>query len=95
VIDKATAEKMVADYVNASYHVDGDELIVVDEATIEKDYGWVFFYTSRRFIETGDICYVVAGNGPILVDRQNGTLIQLGTALPVEEYIEQYEANRR
>ena len=95
MIDKATAEKMVADYVNASYHVDGDELIVVDEATIEKDYGWVFFYTSRRFIETGDICYMVAGNGPIFVDRQNGTMNQLGTALPVEEYIEQYEANRR
>ena len=95
MIDKATAEKMVADYVNASYHVDGDELIVVDEATIEKDYGWVFFYTSRRFLETGDICYMVAGNGPIIVDRQNGTMIQLGTALPVKEYIEEYEANRR
>ena len=30
-------------------------LALIDHATIEKPYAWVFFYNSRRFLDTGDI----------------------------------------
>jgi hypothetical protein len=69
----------------------GDEYIVVDEATIEKPWGWVFFHTSRKWKETGDICYAVAGNSPILVEKATGRLLTTGTARNVEYYIENYE----
>jgi len=95
MIDKVTAKKLVEDYVNTSYHQEGDSLVILDDETIEKDYGWIFFYTSRRYLETNRISYMLAGNGPIIVERENGTLTQLSASLPLEESISSYEANRK
>jgi hypothetical protein len=68
-----------------------DELIVVDDATIERAWGWVFFYTSKLWQETQDIAYALAGNAPLLVDRQTGATHVLGTAHSVEEYMRAFE----
>jgi Immunity protein 35 len=69
-----------------------DELVVVDSATIERPWGWVFFYTSRKWLESSDARYALAGNAPVLVERATGKLIALGTARSAESYIATYEA---
>ncbi|WP_430649450.1 YrhB domain-containing protein [Bradyrhizobium uaiense] len=43
----------------------------------------MFFYNSSRYIETGDIAFALAGNGPIFVDR-NGAVKTLPTSVPWE-----------
>jgi len=68
-----------------------DELIIVDEATIERPWGWVFFYTSKKWKETGDIHYAIAGNAPVIIERSTGKLIDTGTAREIDYYIENYE----
>lgn len=68
-----------------------DTLIILDDATIEKPWGWVFFYTSRRFHETGDVRYALAGNAPYLVERATGRVLATGTAYPTADYIANYE----
>lgn len=93
-MDIDSAKALVLKVVNSSYHVPGDELVIVDENTIEKDYGWVFFYTSRRYVETGDISEMVVGNGPIVVEKADGSITRLGTARPVEHYLREYESKR-
>ncbi len=70
-----------------------DDWIVVDEAAIERPWGWVFFLTSKLWRETGEIQYAVAGNAPFLVERESGNIICMGTAHPVEHYIENFERN--
>lgn len=70
---------------------DDDEIIILDDATIEKPWGWVFFYTSKKWHETNDIRYAVAGNAPIIVERESGRLIITGTAYPIQHYIQNYE----
>ena len=69
----------------------GDDLIVLDETTIEKAWGWVFFYTSKLWHETGEIEHAVAGNAPLIVERESGRILTTGTAHPVKHYIENYE----
>jgi hypothetical protein len=91
-IRKEEARQIAYNFIDSSYTVPDDELVIVDDETIEKDYGWYFFSTSRKFLETGNISNMVAGNGPILVEKRNGNLIQLGTAHPLEHYIERYES---
>jgi len=66
-------------------------LEIVDEATIEKKWGWVFFYDSVAHMRSGDIKDAIAGNAPIIVNRANGELVITGTAWPIEKYIEDYE----
>ena len=93
MLDLQTAKKLVEEEINISYNYEGDTLVVLDEQTVEREYGWIFFYTSRRLIETGDPSYLVAGNAPIVVNRQTGKLTYLGTAEPFENYLRRYEAS--
>jgi hypothetical protein len=68
-----------------------DEIIIIDEATIEKPWGWVFFFSSKKWMETNDTKYAIAGNAPIIVEKATGKLITTGTARETEYYIENYE----
>jgi immunity protein 35 of polymorphic toxin system len=60
---------------------------------IEKPYGWVFFYTCQKYLETRDFQYLLVGNGPIVFDRRTETLHQLGTVSPPDDQIRRWEAD--
>lgn len=62
-----------------------------DSKTLERPFGWVFFYNSKKFIETRDIRYQLAGNGPIVVNKHSRAVTVLGTNKPVQALIEEYE----
>lgn len=87
--------RLAAEHVNRGFDVEGDELVIIPEATLEREYGWVFFYDSRRHVETDDFRYALAGNGPVLVEKDDGSVHEFGTARPVEWFLEEYEARRR
>jgi len=71
------------------------ELSLVYEATLSKKYGAIFFYTKKKYYETKDEKYnTLAGNAPFLVEKENGTIVEFGTALSINNYIEEYEAGR-
>src|SRR5262249_54996518 len=66
------------------------ELVILDEHTIETDFGWVFFWSSKRYVETGESRYALAGNGPLIVDRRDGSIHKTSTSEPTDEIIERY-----
>ncbi|MBN8228924.1 hypothetical protein JYK02_15550 [Corallococcus macrosporus] len=68
---------------------------MLEERTIEREFGWVFFYSSKRYVETGDPAFAVGGNAPLIVDRVTGDIHVTGSAYPVEHYIALYEARPR
>ena len=86
---RALVEKRIA--AIASDLQPGDVLVVADESTIERPWGLVFFYTSKLLRETQEFQYALAGNAPILIDRDTGQVHELGTALSVESYVAAYE----
>jgi hypothetical protein len=94
MLDKASAQQLVTDYINKDYHLDEDRLVIIEEETIEKPYGWVFFYNSERFLKTSDSEYALAGNGPVIVERATGAVHLFGTAEPPETVIRKYETKR-
>lgn len=66
-------------------------LVIWDERTIERDWGWVFFYNSERFLKTKDPGYAIVGNAPYIVNRHTGEVRPTGTGRPIEHYIAEYE----
>ncbi|MEL1245114.1 hypothetical protein AAEO56_12630 [Flavobacterium sp. DGU11] len=82
------------DYIKKIEKESGIDLIIGHEVTIKKSYGHIFFYTSKKLIETGDDKYAVAGNAPFLVENETGKVIEFGTAENEEYYIEEYESGR-
>lgn len=57
--------------------------------TREYEFGWVFFYTTKRFIETENPDYLVPGSGPFVVAR-TGDTVDLSSSMPPEDAIEAY-----
>jgi hypothetical protein len=66
------------------------ELAILDEHTMETEFGWVFFWNSKQYQETGEFQYALAGNAPLIVDRRDGSVHETSTAEPIEEVIERY-----
>jgi len=87
---RSEAEQVAQRYVTAQEEASGLELILLNDATIERSFGWVFFYDSKRHNETRIIRDAVAGNAPIVVTR-DGSLHETGTAEPLEVYLDKFE----
>lgn len=85
-MDIHQARALAAAHVREGEHRDGFTAMIVDEDTVTLPWGWVFFYNSREYLETGDDLYTIAGNAPIAVTR-GGEIHETGTARPLEEYL--------
>ena len=72
----------------ASY---ADEFAVIDRATIERPWGWVFFCNTRACVESGDPMDGVVGHGPIFVERETGRVFETGSAHSTEVYLQRFE----
>jgi len=68
-----------------------DQWVVVDEHTIERPFGWIFFYNSERFVTTGNAIYRLAGNGPVFVNKATESIEFFGSTPPLEDLISRYE----
>lgn len=66
----------------------GEDVAINMAATVETPDRWVFFYNTRAFLETGLIRHALAGNGPIIVERQDGRVRRAHAASPWEEQVE-------
>jgi Immunity protein 35 len=88
---KDEARELALLYVKNRESEAGCELVLLDNQTMEKNFGWVFFYDSKVHAETGDFRYSLAGNAPVVVTRADGVIHETGTARPVEQYIERFE----
>src|SRR5262245_44978788 len=94
MVTRAEARRIADEFINRPYNVEGDLLEILDSLTMERAYGWIFFYDSTRHIYTGDPRHMLAGNGPVLVEKDGGRVIQFGSARPPEYYIAEYEQAR-
>lgn len=58
--------------------------------TLERSWCWVFFYNTRAYIETGDSLESLAGNGPIVVNKDGSEVWTMGSAFPAEHFLDEY-----
>ena len=87
------AEQIVLSELAKPSISNGIEVGLLKEKTIEKYWGWIFFYQSLAFIKSGDFLEMLGGNAPIMINKCTGELIHTGTAYDVEHYIKEYEGS--
>ncbi len=91
-MNQEEAQKLVeVELENSKDKYDPIDCVVLEEQTVTRDWGWVFFYQSKAYIESGDSGDMLYGNAPFIVNRASGELVVTGTAWPIEKYIEDYE----
>lgn len=75
----------------AAWNSDELEVVIREEMTESHPVGWVFFYNSRRFLDTGDCNQALAGNVPLIVTRQEGKFFFTGPHHEIAYYIRNLE----
>lgn len=78
-------------YIAAQSEVSGEEFVVVNDRTLERPYGWIFFYETRAYVDTGDELARAVGNAPLLVEKETGKVHVAGSERPIEEYLGVFE----
>lgn len=74
------------------YWPDKPKIVVIDEQTIEKEWGWVFFYDTYDYLKSGNFEDSLAGNAPYIVNKYTDEIIETGTAYDIDYYISEYES---
>jgi len=91
MISEAEALQIAEQYLSQRSHsVDGGVAIIKDK-TIQKPYGWIFFYNSRRYLETGSPLEALGGNGPVVVESASGRVHALSSAHSTAAAIAEFE----
>src|SRR5262245_6315932 len=88
---QSDARRIALDYLKAQEPQRGFEVVLLDRYTIERDFGWVCFYDSKRHQESGSIRDAIAGNAPIVVTKADGRIHVTGTGRPIEYYLQRFE----
>lgn len=82
------AKKLALAHLNMQPTQSEDRVVLIEDRTITKPYGWIFFYDSERFLNTEDISYALAGNAPIVV-LKDGSMRYVNTgAQPIQMSID-------
>jgi hypothetical protein len=79
--DKETASKLVQDYLEKKYKDSlerlGGSFVLIPHLTVEKEYGWVFFFQTKKYMETKDPMDSLMGWGPHLFIIEDGSILGL------------------
>jgi hypothetical protein len=92
MIDRDTAHDIALAEIQWASRCRGEpfECVILDQCTREEDFGWVFFFQSRKYMETQVLSWALAGNGPIIVMREDGEVHRLGSADPPKQSIAEF-----
>jgi hypothetical protein len=93
MLSRDQAKQLAQSLLGSEISEIGCDVAIIDSATLERPFGWVFFYQSKDYLQTGHHLDQLAGNAPLIVNRHTGKFIHTGTAQPVEAYILLCEAS--
>jgi len=87
MVTRDDAHRIAEEQVQQLYDEGTYDLAIDERATREEDFGWVFFYQSKKFLSGDDADERLVGNAPIVVDR-DGRVHMTGTGEPLDNYLE-------
>ena len=68
-----------------------DDTVAIAEAkTLERDFGWVFFWNNAEYLATKDFQKLVVGASPLIVDKRDGSVHTTYSGKPLEGQLEEY-----
>jgi hypothetical protein len=86
MIDIKEAERLARDTIRNIAGTAENEFSLQSDRTVTHEAGWIFFYNSLRYIETGDPNHMLAGNGPVFVSK-DGSVTVIPSHTPWQEFI--------
>ena len=87
MITEQQAEELVYERINRPSPAwpDKPEMVVI--RVVERPLNWIVYWTSKTHWENPEADQAPIGNGPILVSRADGTLVETNPIPPIEHHI--------
>ena len=87
------AEQLALEYIKPSAEyikktLPNDEIVI--EHSVEFPDCWLFFWNSKRYLETKNIFHRLLGGGPVIVGKENGDVYQGGSGGTVEMWLSEF-----
>ncbi|WP_160138030.1 hypothetical protein [Chryseobacterium sp. c4a] len=82
------------DYVKKLSHSWEVDLTIAEQHSIQKEYGIIFYFNSKRFVKDKIEGAKLIGCSPFLVESKTGKIVVFGTNRSIDYYIQEYEAGR-
>jgi hypothetical protein len=73
----------------------GTQMVILEDAIVEREFGWVFQSASAEFLRTRDPNKSIPGVGPLVVNKSDGSTEFLSTSGPPDAGIDIYEQKWR
>jgi hypothetical protein len=89
MIDQATASEIALKRLSCAELDVGAPLVITEVRKVS--FGWVFFYNSKAYVDSGHVGDALAGNAPFLIDCRAGDVHVFGTAHPIEFYLRGFQ----
>jgi hypothetical protein len=85
------AARIAQEFLDQIYRRDSGHpaVVVAESAAVERPYGWLFVYDTAEALRTGEPGLV--GNGPLLVRREDGKIIEFSSFYTSESALQAYE----
>ncbi len=94
MLNLESAKKKVVAYLDSQYKVKDEPLVMIrEDFIVTKDYGWIFSYESKRFLETGELRYRLVGNYPLLIFKDSGEIYPVDTIDDLEKIVKEHQAS--
>lgn len=90
MITKEIAIEKIEEYLRNKSLRSVNTFVLLHDNIREFEYGWVFFYQNKTYLETGNILDLLGGNSPLIVNKYDGEITATGTAHKVDYYIKEY-----
>jgi hypothetical protein len=90
MLDQKAAMDIAEEHLRKLSERSGMNLCLIESPVLQGDWGWVFGYSTTEHLRTKSINSAPGGNAPLLVDKTTGAVTTLGTAFPIEHYVERH-----
>ncbi len=86
MLSREEAQEVAREQIKRIQTSTGIDLTLVDADTVEFDEGWIFYWDSTGYLETGDFGMAIGGNAPFVIFK-DGAIRQAPTAYAKPEAI--------
>lgn len=91
MLSKQEAIEIIERKLKSMESENSGNIIIVDEYTIEAERYFIFYYDSKKYIETDDSSFALLGNVPILIDRVTFKMYYTGATEDITYYERLFE----
>jgi hypothetical protein len=74
---------------------DPAQVVIMENKTITKEYGWIFFPASKKYVETGDRKYLIPGLSPVIVNKNDSSVVRVPSSVTLELFLRDYEKSHQ